>query len=73
MTTSEVLTRARSGLNVSVPALAQAIGVSRGGLYQAIAREEVEAVKVGRAILVPAHEARRLLCMKPEEAAPLAA
>lgn len=66
MTPSEVLTRARNGMNVSVPALAQAVGISRGGLYQAIARGEVEAVTVGRAILVPAHEARRLLCMKSE-------
>lgn len=63
MSANDVVSRAEAGLNVLVPALAGAIGMSRGGLYQAIARGEVASVRIGRAIFVPAHEARRLLGM----------
>lgn len=75
MTVNDVLIRARLGLNVAVTPLSKAAGISKGGLYAAIARGEVESVTIGRAILVPAHEARRLLCMKiePENTAPIAA
>lgn len=69
MTQHDVLTRAETGLNVLVPPLADAIGMSRAGLYQAIARGEVASVRIGRAIFVPAHEARRLLGMSKPLAA----
>ncbi|MCJ2055787.1 hypothetical protein MKL09_04400 [Methylobacterium sp. J-048] len=49
-----------------VAPLAEAIGMSRGGLYGAIESGDVEAVKIGRAVFVPAHVARRLLGMKPD-------
>lgn len=62
----DLLARIRDGKNVRVAPLAEAIGLSRGGLYQAIEAGDVEAVKLGRAVLVPAHVARRLLGMKPE-------
>ncbi|MCJ2093954.1 MULTISPECIES: hypothetical protein [unclassified Methylobacterium] len=47
-----------------VAPLAEAIGMSRGGLYGAIESGDVEAVKIGRAVFVPAHVAGRLLGMK---------
>lgn len=66
MTTAEILSRAKDGANVPVPPLAQAVGMSRGGLYRAIANGEVASVRIGRAVFVPAHEVRRLLGIKPE-------
>ncbi|TXN76573.1 excisionase [Methylobacterium sp. WL8] len=65
----ELLERIRNGKNVRVAALADAIGMSRGGLYGAIDAGDVEAVKIGRAVLVPAHVARKLLGMQPESLA----
>ena len=65
----DVLSRIARGENVKVPALAPVIGISRGGLYQAIERKEVAAVAIGRALFVPAYEARRLLGMPALEAA----
>lgn len=64
---NEVQKRIRAERPVTVSLLADEIGISRNGLYGAIAREEVRAVRIGRAIFVPAREARRLLGM--EEAA----
>lgn len=63
---SDVFSRIREGKNVRVAPLAEAIGMSRGGLYGAIEAGDVEAVKIGRAVFVPAHVARRLLGMKSE-------
>lgn len=68
-----LLSRIRDGKNVRVAPLADAIGMSRGGLYGAIEAGDVEAVKIGRAVLVPARVAAHLLGIKPEAAAPLAA
>ena len=65
-TTGDVFARIREGKNVRVAPLAEAIGMSRGGLYGAIEAGDVEAVKIGRAVFVPAHVARRLLGMKPD-------
>ncbi|KQS85268.1 hypothetical protein ASG32_18625 [Methylobacterium sp. Leaf361] len=65
-TTGDVFSRIREGKNVRVAPLAEAIGMSRGGLYGAIEAGDVEAVKIGRAVFVPAHVARRLLGMKSE-------
>lgn len=62
----DVFSRIREGKNVRVAPLAEAIGMSRGGLYGAIEAGDVEAVKIGRAVFVPAHVARRLLGMKPD-------
>ena len=68
-TNGDVFSRIREGKNVRVAPLAEAIGMSRGGLYGAIEAGDVEAVKIGRAVFVPAHVARRLLGMKPESIA----
>ncbi|MDP4026335.1 hypothetical protein Q8W71_27300 [Methylobacterium sp. NEAU 140] len=57
----DVFTRIKQGKNVRVAPLAEAIGMSRGGLYGAIDAGDVEAVKIGRAVFVPAHVARKLL------------
>ena len=35
--------------------------MSRNGLYEAIKRGEVDSIRIGRSIRVPAFEARRLL------------
>lgn len=64
--TDDIFSRIRQGKNVRVAPLAEAIGMSRGGLYGAIDAGDVEAVKIGRAVFVPAHVARRLLGIKPE-------
>ncbi|GJE57348.1 hypothetical protein [Methylobacterium thuringiense] len=61
-----LLSRIREGKNVRVAALADAIGMSRGGLYGAIEAGDVEAVKIGRAVLVPARVAGRLLGIPDE-------
>lgn len=61
---SDIFARISQGKNVKVRPLADAIGMSVGGLYQAIERKDVKAVTVGRAVLVPAHEAKRLLGWK---------
>ena len=66
MPRDDVFTRIQQGKNVRVAPLAEAIGMSRGGLYGAIEAGDVEAVKIGRAVFVPAHVARRLLGIKPD-------
>lgn len=63
---SDLLNRIRQGKNVRVAPLADAIGMSRGGLYGAIEAGDVDAVKIGRAVLVPARVAAHLLGIKPE-------
>jgi len=55
------------GRSVKVPLLAQAAGVTPGAIYKAVRLGEVKAVRIGQAVRIPAHEARRLLCL--EEAA----
>ena len=65
----DVFSRLQSGKNVRVPPLADAIGVTAGALYKQIREGAVASVAVGRAVLVPAHEARRLLGMPALEAA----
>ncbi|SFM62489.1 hypothetical protein [Methylobacterium pseudosasicola] len=66
MPRDDIFARIRDGKNVRVAPLAEAIGMSRGGLYGAIEAGDVEAVKIGRAVFVPAHVARRLLGMKSD-------
>lgn len=66
---SDIRARILAGKNVPVPPLAEEVGISRNGLYQAIKRGEVESVKIGRAIFVPAHEGRRLLGIDDARAA----
>lgn len=63
---TELLARIEAGKNVRVAPLADAIGLSRGGLYGAIEAGDVPAVKLGRAVLVPAHVAAKLLGLRPE-------
>ncbi len=67
---SEVVKRAREGRSVKVPDLAEASGFSRNALYQAIKREEVGSIRLGRATVVPAHEALRLLGLKRRASPP---
>jgi hypothetical protein len=57
----EVRARALAGKNVRVRPLASAAGVSPGAIYQGIKAGNVEAVSLGRAKLVTAPAARRLL------------
>lgn len=40
-------------LLLSVPAAAKALGLSRGSVYELIARGEIEHLRIGRRILVP--------------------
>ena len=54
--------------NVKVSLLAKAAGTAPNTLYQAIARGEVKAVRIGKAVRIPAHEARRLLGLGKVEA-----
>lgn len=68
----DIFSRIKAGKNVRVAQLADAIGMSRGGLYGAIEAGDVEAVKLGRAVLVPARVAAKLLGIRPE-AEPIAA
>lgn len=49
------------GRSVKVPALAKAAGVTPGALYAAVRENEVKAVRIGKAVRIPAREAARLL------------
>lgn len=49
------------GRNVRIPALAKEAGVTPGALYAAVRGGEVKAVRIGKAVRIPAYEARRLL------------
>lgn len=49
---------------------ARAIGVSRGHLYELIARGEVRSVKLGDRRLIPTDELRRVLSTSTTESAP---
>ncbi len=49
------------GRAVGVRPLARELGLSAGGLYRAVARGEVQAVRIGRRVVIPAAVARRLL------------
>lgn len=67
MSFNDVVKRAREGHPLKVPDLAQATGFSRNALYQAIKRGELDAIRLGRAAVVPARAALRLLGIKPED------
>ena len=69
MTTTDLLKRAREGKNVKVPPLAEAAGLSLNGFYAAIRRGEIEAVRIGRAVVIPGREALRLLSADERPAA----
>ena len=58
--------RLANGLNVKAADIAKLSGMSPAAFYKAIEREEIEAVKIGRTRLLPAHEGRRILGIKPE-------
>lgn len=56
-----------AGMPVKVKPMAQAIGISAANLYSMIAAEKVEVSRPSeRRIVIPPHEARRLLGMKPD-------
>lgn len=69
MTTIDILERARAGKNVKVPPLAEAVGLSVNGFYAAVRRGDIEAIRVGRAVMVPGREALRLLSAEQRPAA----
>lgn len=69
MTTSEVLTRIREGANVPVAPLARVIGCSPNHLWKLVRDEEIEAVKLGSAIFIPARVAGPLVGLKDQIAA----
>lgn len=73
MTTVEVRTRILEGANVPVVPLARVIGCSANHLWKLIRDGEIEAVRVGSAIFVPARVAGPLVGLKSEPAAQLAA
>ena len=54
------------GVPVKVPSLADALNLSRNGLYLAIRRKEVASTRIGRSIRVPSEEAARLLGLQPQ-------
>lgn len=49
------------GRPVRVAPLARALELSRNGFYEAVKRGDIRSIRVGRAIRIPAQEARRLL------------
>ena len=51
------------GGGVSVRPLAKAAGVSAATLYRAIGRGEIDVTTIGKRVTVPAHVARKLLCL----------
>lgn len=50
-----------AGRPVDVPPLAVEAGVGPATLYRAVERGEIEAIKIGSRIKIPAHVARKLL------------
>lgn len=58
---SDVRRDIEAGRNIKVPPLAREANTAPGTLYKAIARGEVQAVRIGKGFRIPAHEARRLL------------
>lgn len=56
---------------VSVPDLAAALGISANSLYRAVSRNEVDGVRIGGRVVIPAHIARGLLRLP--DPAPIAA
>ncbi|ANY78467.1 hypothetical protein BB934_09680 [Microvirga ossetica] len=58
----------REDRGVKATALAKALGLSRVGIYEAVKRGEIQATRIGRRIVIPAHVARRLLGIEMEAA-----
>lgn len=56
-----VLEKISAGRPVDVRPLAAEAGVSSATLYRAVERGEVEAIKIGSRVKIPAHVARKLL------------
>lgn len=54
------------GVPVKVPSLADALNLSRNGLYLAIRRKEIASTRIGRSIRVPVEEASRLLGLQKQ-------
>lgn len=46
-------------------AIADATSLSYSGIYGMIARGEIEVRRIGEAVIIPNHEARRLLGLEP--------
>ena len=55
-------------LTVTVPAAARLLGISRAAAYQAVARNEIPAVRIGRRIVVPIAPLERLVGQQGEAA-----
>lgn len=56
-----VVQKILAGKTVDVRPLAAEAGVSAPTLYRAIERGEIEAIKIGSRVTIPAHVARKLL------------
>ncbi|TGD93729.1 hypothetical protein [Methylobacterium nonmethylotrophicum] len=65
----EVLKRIAAKRSVKAATLARWVDLSPAAFYKAIERGEIEAVKIGRTRLIPAHESCRLLGIKQEDLA----
>ena len=58
-----------AGHSVSVPRLADVLGMSRNAIYEAIKRGEIPATRIGRRVIVPAQVAAKLIGLEMKEAA----
>ncbi len=66
----DIKAQVEAGLSAKVRPLARVIGISPANLYSMIAAGKVRGTRVSeRRIVVPAHEARRLLGIEEAEAA----
>lgn len=52
-----------------LPVVAKMLGISKGAAYAAAARGDIPSIKIGRTIVVPTAEFRRMLLLDPELAA----
>ncbi len=65
----DVRARIAAGMNVRPGPLANFAGLSVTALRHAIDRKDIKVVRVGRSILIPHHEAAKLLGLSDQAAA----
>lgn len=65
----EIRRAVREGTGSRPANVADALGLSLNGFYEAVKRGDVAVVRVGRRIIVPAREVRRLLGVEEREVA----
>lgn len=66
---ADVRSRIDAGMNVRPGPLAKFAGLSLTSLRHAIERGDIKVVRIGRNILIPHHEAAKLLGIQSQEAA----